>query len=236
MTTTAPAPMISCPASSALRLGLLWYSVSLRHRPKRPQINEHILDMLVALRWVLCERLSDNPLELHRHIAPPRRERLRLVVQNRIHHRRFIVARKRPLPRDHLVEHDAERPDVGAAIDLFPRCLLRRHVRRRAERRVGLRELRVCPEPRETEVQDLRLAPRREHDVPRLDVPVNDPLLVRLVQPLADLDRDRERLIDRERPPLDPILETLPLNELHRDERLTLVLVDLVISCRYWGD
>ena len=38
----------------------------------------------------------------------------------------------------------------------------------------------------------------------------------------------RERVIDRERPPFDPLLETLPLDELHRDEGLPLVLADLV--------
>ena len=66
------------------------------------------------------------------------------------------------------------------------------------------------PQLRESEVQDLRLTPRREHDVPRLDVPVDDPLLVGLAQPFADLDRDRDRLIDRERSLLDPILERSP--------------------------
>ena len=47
-------------------------------------------------------------------------------------------------------------------------------------------------------------------------------------EPLSHLDRDGERLIDRERPPVDPLLEALPLDELHRDEGLPLVLVDLV--------
>ena len=113
---------------------MLRQPVRLRRRPERPQIDEHILDVRVAFRRILRERLSHDPLELHRHVAPARRDRLGLIVQNRMHHGRFVLPRERPLPRDHLVEHDAERPDVGPAIDLLPRRLLGRHVRHRAER------------------------------------------------------------------------------------------------------
>ena len=46
---------------------------------------------------------------------------------------RDVVAVERAPPRQHLVEHDAERPDVGAAIDGAAARLLGRHVGGRAE-------------------------------------------------------------------------------------------------------
>ena len=41
---------------------------------------------------------------------------------------RDILARKRPLPSQHLVEHDAERKDVRAFVDRLALRLLRTHV------------------------------------------------------------------------------------------------------------
>src|SRR5262245_26833370 len=46
-----------------------------------------------------------------------------------------MLARERTLPREELVQHDAERPYVGALIDLGSAArLLGRHVERRAKR------------------------------------------------------------------------------------------------------
>ena len=45
---------------------------------------------------------------------------------------------ERPLPREHLVEHAAERPDVGALVHRLAARLLRAHVRGRAENHPGL--------------------------------------------------------------------------------------------------
>jgi hypothetical protein len=44
-----------------------------------------------------------------------------------------VLALERLLPRQHLVEHDAEREDVGAVVDLVAEDALGRHVVRRAE-------------------------------------------------------------------------------------------------------
>ena len=50
-----------------------------------------------------------------------------------------ILSGKRPLPRQHLIQHRAERPDVGALVhDLAPR-LLGTHVRRRSENHARIR-------------------------------------------------------------------------------------------------
>ena len=57
------------------------------------------------------------------------------VFQNRPDDAGWRVAAERPLARQHLVDHRAQRPDVAARVGLFPLHLLRRHVRHRPENR-----------------------------------------------------------------------------------------------------
>ena len=54
-----------------------------------------------------------------------------------------VVARERAPAGRHLVEHAAEREEVGARVDLGAGRLLGRHVGRRADRRTGHRDVRV---------------------------------------------------------------------------------------------
>ena len=51
---------------------------------------------------------------------------------------------------------------------------------------------------RQPKVQELRPG-LGQHDVPRLQIPMDDPLPVRLVQRIRDLDSDLECLIQRQR-------------------------------------
>ena len=60
-------------------------------------------------------------------------------ARERIGHRRTS---KRALARQHLVEHAAKRPDIGAFVHRQPARLLRAHVRRRAEDDARLRPVR----------------------------------------------------------------------------------------------
>ncbi len=60
------------------------------------------------------------------------------------------------------------------------------------------------------------------------DVPVNDPLLVRRIQRVGDLDRHVEQRLNLERLPLDQVPEGLPFQQLHGNEWLAFVLADLV--------
>ena len=56
-------------------------------------------------------------------------------------HRDVGLALERPASREHLVEDDAQRPDVRSRIGTVAADLLRRHVQRCAERRTGAREI-----------------------------------------------------------------------------------------------
>jgi hypothetical protein len=100
-----------------------------------------------------------------------------------------------------LVQHGAERVDVGPRVELpVTGRLLGAHVLRSTERDSGLREA-VAPgllhRERDPEVGQYRLA-FHDQDVLRLDVPVHDALAVRVVEGGRDLPCDRERLPDAE--------------------------------------
>ena len=56
-----------------------------------------------------------------------------ILQQDGRQRRRDVVAREGPAAGQHLVEHAAERPDVGALVDRLALGLLRRHVGRGAE-------------------------------------------------------------------------------------------------------
>ncbi len=75
---------------------------------------------------------------------------------------------------------------------------------------------------RQAEVEDLDPAVVRDDDVGGLQVPVDDPALVRGLERLGDLARDRKRFLERDRPARDPRVQALAFDELH-DEDVTPV-------------
>ena len=83
------------------------------------------------------------------------------------------------LPGDQLVEHRAERVEVGLRRGLAAERLLRRHVGDGADHHPVLREARAVERDREPEVADLGDAVRGQPDVARLEVAVHDALRVR---------------------------------------------------------
>jgi hypothetical protein len=96
---------------------------------------------------------------------------------------------KRPSTREHLVDDDPKRENVGPLISLPPFKLFGRHVLHRAENHPRVSErLRPCsreigddrwqPPLREAKIQQLGPA-ARQHDVAGLEIPVDDTGAVR---------------------------------------------------------
>jgi hypothetical protein len=144
-----------------------------------------------------------------------------------------LEAPGRQLARQHLVEHDAQREDVGAVVDLArARALLGRHVVRRAEQRVGLRGLRVAgrgdDELREAEVGQLDTALDVHEHVLGLDVAVDDALVVRVLERVADLGHDRQGLARREAALAHQPAQVRALDELHQQEPALARLAEIV--------
>lgn len=164
-----------------------------------------------------------------RHVGPERGDRCGGVVRDAGEHREIVFAVERPSPRQHLVQHNAERPDVRARIDVAAANLLGRHVRDRSQRRTSAREVRGPGEFRQTEVHDLHEAVARDHRVGRLHIAVHEAGLVRARQGLRHLDRDVERVRHRNGASRDPLLQRLAVVVRHRQEQFPIgCLVDFV--------
>ena len=68
---------------------------------------------------------------------------------------------------------------------------------------------------RQAEVQHLHGSVVSQLDIRRLQIAVNDSLVVRRFERIGDLPRDLQRLADRQRAAGDSLGEVLPFDQLH---------------------
>ena len=134
-------------------------------------------------------------------------------------------AGERAASGEQLEQHAPERPDVGPLVGRLSARLLRTHVGRRADDAARHRDpgeiRRIFPGFRQTEVEDLDHAGRRDLDVRGLQVAMDDPALVRGVETVGNLPRDAGR--GRRSGPIgaaarDVLLEGFPFDQF-QDQR-----------------
>ena len=152
------------------------------------------------IRGRLGERLLGHRSERHRRIRPKRVDRGRRLVQLAAQQVDRARRLEREPPREHPEQDHAERVDVARGRGGLSRSLLRRHVRGRSDQRAGLRQRVHAGHPGDAEVRDLGATLLVEEDVRRLQVAVDEPVLVRVREPGRDLGRDRPGLGVRQRP------------------------------------
>ena len=149
------------------------------------------------------------------------RRRCRRGVLNMLEsHRKRRLSGKRRLTRRQLVEHAASGVNIGAGIRRLTPRLLRGEVLGGTNDRGRLRHCRrrIRQGPGDAEVHHLHRAGVGDHDVRRLDIPVDDARLVAEVQRLQDLGHDGGCI----REPhfavlLDDVAQRFPLHALHHD-------------------
>ena len=189
------------------------------------------LGVLVAAIDILCQRALDNLDEL---VWDIRAHRLHVGDLGHLDLLEGLVvglAEEEAPPHQHLPQQDPHREDVRTKVDPLAVCGLRREIAKLAfdHAGIGLLDLALCLG--EPEVRDLDLALARHQHVGRADITVHDvqrapfqiALVVRVREPLADLDGDVDHLLHRELDVLpdhmlQDILEVGPVDELHHDE------------------
>ncbi len=137
---------------------------------------------------------------MERDRLAPVRERAGLLV----HHLRYdclcVGSGERRLAGQHFVEDRAQRVDIGPGIDRLARGLLGAHVLGSAEAHPGLRDPHTAAvassRERDPEVGHHRAAVV-EQDVVGLDVAMNHPVAMGVVEPGGDFARDPNRVVNR---------------------------------------
>ena len=127
------------------------------------------------------------------------------------------VALKGQPSRQHLIQHHAGGVDVGTCIDAVAPRLLRRDVMDGAQRLLGQGLAGVC-QACDAEIGHLHAAVPQNHDVLGLDVAVDDAAAVGMLERLADLCGEMQRLAPvHAAPPLHILLQGNAVDELHDD-------------------
>ena len=127
------------------------------------------------------------------------------------------LAGERRLAGEQLVEHRAERVEVRARVGAAAERLLGRQVGDRADEHPLDRRARAAIGG-EAEVAEPRRAVVAEPDVGGLEVAVDDPARVRVLERPADVDRDRDRALDLELAP-GAVVEQSPAGRRRRRTR-----------------
>ena len=202
----------------------------------RVQVAAQLAHRLVPFGAVLGQHLLEHALQLGDEALAGPRQRGRVAVQDRVDHLDRVGTGERKLPREQLVEHDAQREDVGARVQLAAERLLGRHVGDGADEgavAVGSSRPRALALPHRRrvlrEAEHLHAAAVRHHHVRGLDVAVDDPPVVGLGQRLRDLPHEGNDLVGGERAPARELGQRPARHVLHGDEaRPALGTVDVV--------
>ena len=191
-----------------------------------------------SLVRLLGEQFVDDVLQAARAARHHLAKRFGLSLRDLQRERGDAGSGEGGLPGDQLVEHDAEREEIGAMVELEPERLLGAHVARRAEhlaelgaRRgaLGARAVRLG-HAGDAEIEDLGgPAAIAEHDVRRLDVAVDDAEPVGIIERAGDLGADPGDGLERHPARLAQMLvERDAVEQFHGDIGKAVRLADVV--------
>ena len=197
--TRPPPGRLSCvaaDASPAAATGSPAAAGARRRRGSRPRSGS-------ARRRSLASDLQTIPSTSRGMPGSSCRRRGRLLPDVLVGDRHRRVAHERRPSGQQLEEQAARRVEVAARVHLLAARLLGREVLRGADhrRRLRHRRRRVRQRAGDAEVHDLDVAGRREHDVGRLDVPVDDARAVAVLERVEHAGDDLERELDGEPAP-----------------------------------
>jgi hypothetical protein len=182
-------------------------------RRRRQRVLHRRLDLprrRVPAHGVLFQAAPHHALQGGRDVG----QRRRLVLLDGGQRFRHGVCRERAAPGQHLVQHAAEREEVGPRVGGVASRLLGRAVAGRAQQHA-----RALPRPfRDPEVEQLDLAVRGQEHVLGLEVAMDDTLGVGRAQPARDRGRDADGLGRGRRALRQACAQRLSLQQLGDDE------------------
>ena len=196
-----------------------------RLRRGRRQGRSELRDVDEALLRLFLQGLFNEALHGCRDpdCGVEHRDRHRLLMKVLEQHLHGSRVHERRAARQHLVEHDAERVKVTGGAGRIPHHLLGAEILRSPADHPGLGDCLppgIAHELGDPEIEDLGelLAPLLdEEDVVRLDVPMEDPLLMRLFQRFETLEKDADCPCDGHRSVLpERAGKGTAVEELHR--------------------
>src|SRR5688572_11249569 len=218
-------PEIGCPSN------ICGYDTNRRRKRKTPRswrgvedLPAHLGGGLEAVGGADLDRAHHGVFEALRQAEARRGKRDRhgrAAFQLRADHAFDAAALVGPLPRQHAVEHEAEREEVGPSVEAERILeLLGRHVERRADGGAGFGQASRAAERRgghEAEI-DEDGARRRQHQVPRLHVAVHESRAVHGLESLERFGGDRDGLADRHGLPfVEPAVEAFAFEQVGHD-------------------
>ena len=179
-----------------------------------PQIFRQVARCAVAVGRPPGHRLEANPFELPGNRVIDLARRARIGGDDLVQQLRPRLRPERPSSGEQLIENNAQAEDVGPSVDPVPfaACLLRTHVRRRAGDLGACAEILVAE--RQAKVGHTRPSPAVDQDIRRLDVPMDQPAHMCMVERLGNRRRPLRGLARRGPPLLEPRGEVAPLDVL----------------------
>ncbi len=187
---------------------------------------------MIAVGGALCQAFEDDRLQRTGDGGVQFCGRNGLSVDNLVRHRRHGLAGERLLSGSHPIEDDAQRKQVGAAIDGRAGKLLGGHERRRSQELTAGGDL-TGNELGNPKIGNLRplvsvCLARSEQDVRGLDIAVNDAMAVRVPEGFGHLLSDLADAIQRRPLALfHGIGESLAIDKFHHQKRHALVFANV---------
>ncbi len=183
----------------------------------------------------------DDAIECRRRERLDGGHRLWFVLENGGNQTCLALPVKGLFPGEHLVEHGAKREDIGTSVSLLAFQLLGRHVLERAQDRAlhgqarrRRRQHRHATTRRtwrstlcEAEVEELRSG-LRQHDVPRLQISMDDAGTMGFVERVCDLHGVPQREVEGKCASAESIRERLAFQIPHDQEVDAIVMTDVM--------
>ena len=170
---------------------------------------------------------------------------IRISSQDGCEHVTRRLAAERARSGQHFVQHAPEREDVRTLVDDGAPCLLWRHVGGSAHHDACVRQPGTCrpvasicvlfrrrQNLRESEIENLHLAIRLQHDVGRLEIAMDDAPVVGGFESVRDVVSDAQRLGRGDRP-ITQALGQCPAGDQLHDDRARTSRRGLPRACRW---